>query len=329
MILRRWIVEWLQDSRAAPVLEGIEGGFWSLFGGVIDAYRKGEESVTGTPESIDLVLSSGLTMVYIAAVIGILFFGMSVLTKIVEWVTGTRPGTMKKLVIATGMWIFGTLVETAATNRLFVWEMTKENAEWVYTARQIMTTSGIEAGTDIVAFGFFSDPNVEAFVMAVLALVVIANLVYAYLPITDSPIVVFSFLFAGFVVTSQALPYFGIELLPIDLRWIFPLHAIFALVIFGTALAWVFGKVFHGLYDFTKGEYGASDRPDKIKYFRDGTVMILFFLALIPFEYTATLGLLAWFSYKLALEKDVVYEFRSSSGTPEPAKEVGDQQWEQ
>ncbi|QCC60236.1 hypothetical protein NP511_17920 [Natrinema thermotolerans] len=306
MILRRWIVEWLQDSPAGPIIEGNEASFRTLFGGVIDPYRAAEESLTVDPGQIDLVLSFLFTGIYVAGVIAMMYFGMNLLSYAKAKVTGVGFTDRGKVVVAGGIWAVLTTIDSVLRGQVFVWEMTKKNTEWIFVVRQILTgNTDIQAGLDLVAFGLLEDPVVEVGAMLVISLIMISALSHYYVPVIDSAGKLFVTLFTGSLLAYVTFPRLGIDVFPVDIWPVFVGHVLFAWLVVGTLFALVLGKVWRAASDFIAGQWGVFEQPDMVKYTRDGTVFVLLPLAFLHTSYTATLSLFAWFSYKLAVDRNL------------------------
>jgi hypothetical protein len=312
MITRRWIVELLEDTWAGVLLDGVEYLFTFLFGGVIDSYRAAEAAVAVDPGTIDLVLSGFLTTLYIGGVLAILYSGSHLTSRIKQRITGSGFTRLQKIYYAIGTWLLLTGLESILTQEIYIWEMTQTNAEWIYTVRKIFTVD-VTVGIEHIAFGWLGDPFVEVGAMFVLFLMVFASFGSEYVPFSSSKI--FVGLFTSSLAAYAVLPKFGVEVLPVHVRWVFVGHVVFAWVIFGTGIAWVLGTVWRGITDFFAGESGYFDAPDQIKYFRDGTVLLLFPLAFLSTEYPVAIGVLAWFSYKLVIDQHVVKTLTGGSTT--------------
>lgn len=317
MITRRWIVELLEDTWVGVLLDGVEYLFTFLFGGVIDSYRAAEAGVTVDPGMIDLVVSGLFTTFYIGGVLAILYSGSHLTSRIKQRITGSGFTRRAKIYYALGTWLLLTGLESIVTREIYIWEMTQTNAEWIYTVRQILSGVDVTVGIEHIAFGWLGDPFVEVGAMFVLFLMVFAGFGSEYVPFSSSKI--FVGMFTSSLAAYAFFPKFGVEVLPVGVQWVFGGHVIFAWLIFGTGIAWVLGTVWRGITDFFAGESGYFDSPDQIKYFRDGTVLLLFPLAFLSTEYPVTIGVLAWFSYKLVIDQHVVKTLTGGSreGIPE------------
>jgi len=318
-ITRRWAIELAEAVGLEFVLNWVESVFDVVFQGVTDVYSTAENAATGSAGSVDLVLSILFTVVYIGGFIAILYATLNSVGWVKRWATNRGFTDSAKLYTAIGGWLALTVIDSVFHNQVFVWKMTETNAEWIHVSRQAITGQlDAQAGLDVVAFGLLDDPVIEAGAMATLSMIVIAYMTYQYIPSVGSPLKLFVGVFTGSLLSYVVANHIGYELFPIGIRPVFIAHVLFVWLIVGTVFAWSFGSAFRKMSDFFAGERHVFQPPDRIKYVRDGTVALAFFLAFASAEYTAVLAILAWVSYKIAMDNEIIDDSVSGGGAGSP-----------
>ena len=309
MILRRWFVQLLEGTWAHDVLTSISDLFLLLFSGVINTYTEASGGVTVDPTTGELAAGALIAGLYALGSIGLLYGLVHTILKL----DGDDFMKRAKLKWTAGLWVLLSLVDYVVSGEFFVWKMAQESAEWIHTVREILFSNDMQVGVEYVAMGWLGDPFVEVGAMTVVFLLLIASFSKGFVPF--SSLSIFGTLFSLTLTSYAVLPKLGIEVFPIDVTWVFIFQALFATVM-GIAVSWVLGFIGRLIMNMTAREKAVSS-PSLYKIVPDGLVMLAALVVFSPAEYPVIMGLLAWVSYRVFFDGDIVREIRSEQETNE------------
>lgn len=314
MIPRRWIVDWLEDSRLGPLFDLIQTLFEGfLFSGVVGTYEILATDISPSVTSTDLLISTFFALFLIGGTIGILYAGMWTLGGLYTSWTGEVVGKMWKLQVSFAFWFLSTIVGALMYGQIYFLNLIHKNAEYISIVRQSVQ-SDTEVGMEAVSLGIIGNPEVEILTMAVIiGWFASSKLNQFNFPVPQwmifaTPIGVVLF---GFSSVASLFPF---SVFPVSVGVVVLWHTLFVLTIVAFGFSWFASFIGRIFWDLVRGQSGDLEEPDRIRHARDGIVLIGFLVGAMGSPHTTALALMQWIGYKIAILSGLMDKVR---GEPE------------